>query len=478
MNGERTHRIYTPAISLCLPRGPSPLPGEFLGSWVARAAVMNGYEPRYLAAWLRTGKHTHQWFLFPIHQVLTRLAKASGVDDRELELMAFSQDLELCEYPFVHQKDAGNWIIPVPNHESARPSLTQLCPDCLSTDRIPYLRKDWRYAFITHCPLHRTRMLSQCPDCGRAINPFEEVHQDLIRYQASLFLRCPCCGYHLGGFTQTYVQTESPSVMGSIHLSQVILRGQREGWVTFSDRVQIPTSLFLLGLRIILRLLGSRFGLEFRMWLEHHAHLEPVPAGTGIDPYFMRFEDLPSSRRVRLLALLDWLLEDWPTRWLEGVQATRLWGSFVLEQRRRKLPFWLASVCSDPLLRLNLPLARWSSPVHQYEGGKSIAKPRIGLGSDSYDRLGFVDEHREWWSDLPQMALAMRDLGMYMPEKSLLHIQKMCRKHLMVIQDHKRAGSPPTRKGALYGHLQRRVMHRRFLKALKVVLRKLLQLDA
>ena len=38
---------------------------------------------------------------------------ASGIGDRELELMSFNQEIELCEYPFAHRKDAGNWIIPV-----------------------------------------------------------------------------------------------------------------------------------------------------------------------------------------------------------------------------------------------------------------------------------------------------------------------------------------------------------------------------
>ena len=460
----------------CLPNVPEPESGELFGSWVARVAVANGYDPSSLARWARYGSKSPNWLLMTPHSMVDQLAAATGMESSRLSALTFDPELESCTYPFAHSKDAGNWLIPLPDLEANRPSLTQICPDCLTSDRIPFLRKNWRFAFLTHCPIHRSPLLESCPDCDCALNLYEPTRQDVIRFQVGLFQRCPMCGFHLSGLSRAWAQTEPPSVQRAIHSTQQILQSLRDGWTSLPNGMDLPSHLFLPGLRILLRLLGSRFGLELRMVLEHAAQLEPFHRDLDRPVYFMNFESLPGPERVRLLALLDWIVEDWPGRWLEACSATRLRGSFVLEQKLSQVPFWLATTFCDPLLRLNHPKIASYENTSRFSG-RGYGQPEVGLKANTFDRLAFITERTIWWNDLPQMALAMRDLGLYSPDQSLPQIESACRKYLTDIQNHQSFKHSGRRALRLSGYLMRRTMHRRLLLVLKRSLVVLLGLE-
>lgn len=58
-----------------------------------------------------------------------------------------------------------------------------VCPACLTEE--VYLRHFWEHAYVTACPVHRTRLIDRCQACGDVLSP----HRERIE-------QCPC-GYDL-----------------------------------------------------------------------------------------------------------------------------------------------------------------------------------------------------------------------------------------------------------------------------------------
>ena len=82
---------------------------------------------------------------------LERLSKSLGIALSVLESMAPSTDPSL----------------PVLRRSHTRPTTEAVCPRCLA--EASYSRQLWSHAFATACPLHESRLLDQCQQCGNGI---------------------------------------------------------------------------------------------------------------------------------------------------------------------------------------------------------------------------------------------------------------------------------------------------------------------
>lgn len=80
-------------------------------------------------------------------------------------------------------------------------SSIKFCPKCLKEDKVPYFRKNWKFAFSTACIKHNCFLRNVCPKCKVKI-------EILKMYQNKLSdVYCHSCGYNLKKSTVQYIST-------------------------------------------------------------------------------------------------------------------------------------------------------------------------------------------------------------------------------------------------------------------------------
>ena len=78
-----------------------------------------------------------------------------------------------------------------PTTRTRRSGGTQLCPACLSEDRPPYIRAQWRLAWHTACAVHECVLHDCCPECGSLVM----AHR--LQGDATHVAVCATCGTDL-----------------------------------------------------------------------------------------------------------------------------------------------------------------------------------------------------------------------------------------------------------------------------------------
>lgn len=152
---------------------------ELLSSWLVRMALRFGCDPLVL-----TGEVFDKWRIWTmdtdrVHEAdrLKRLSELSGItvpDFQNASLYSIASQIHGQEPP-----DAvWPWILSLGARNTKRKGGLQYCPTCLSTDKHPYFRKQWRYAWHTGCEVHHCSLLDRCPHCHSPIEPHRLLAED------------------------------------------------------------------------------------------------------------------------------------------------------------------------------------------------------------------------------------------------------------------------------------------------------------
>lgn len=178
---------------------PPPLDDEWIGSWLVRLAEANVLSLKKVLALLGISSPD----LVPDQGALQRLAVATYLTPEQIAPMVLLPEQVL--------KTIGS------NRTSgSRPFLgvkfLQLCPACLATDPVPYVRKTWLLATSVTCDLHGGPLLDRCLHCQRHLQVFRTYrpkHQKLrlltLHYSSSDLRQCPVCG---GSLTSASTQLQ------------------------------------------------------------------------------------------------------------------------------------------------------------------------------------------------------------------------------------------------------------------------------
>ena len=123
------------------------------------------------------------------------------------------------------------------------------------------------------------------------------------------------------------------------------------------------------------------------------------------------------QRRV-LMAVTAWLLEEWPHRFVSVCKEAKVWSNQIKQDRRDRTPFWLDKVIDE---HLKIQHAKWrdSAPkgtkraVDSYTRlGRLALSPRL---ADRARKILFIRDHMDLISDLPRLAVTMREAKLYSP---------------------------------------------------------------
>jgi hypothetical protein len=125
------------------------------------------------ASWLARTCQLHCFSFNFIFQAL-RLTPPKDADivayDKLFRRFAYSSNM-----PPSHLSGISKWFEPLVSsgksgqavHKEINKSpYTHFCPHCLSKDKIPHWRPQWRLKFWQVCPEHQCKMVDECPECG------------------------------------------------------------------------------------------------------------------------------------------------------------------------------------------------------------------------------------------------------------------------------------------------------------------------
>lgn len=219
-------------------------------------------------------------------------------------------------------------------HRVRRHAGMQFCPARLQSDAVPYYRRYWRLAFYVVCHRHRCLLSDRCPACSQPVAFHRHgIGRQRVGHGYSLAY-CSACG---ADFRLTRV--EDPG-----HISTGLQGLGLLSMASLQHSMALPCAVpFFKGLHCLVSILMGRHGSRLRREITDRT-------GLAIEGAKHEFELLSFTERARLMTAVYWLLEQWPTRFIQICSAAGLTRS-RLSAYPSALPYWLASVAEQCLDR-------------------------------------------------------------------------------------------------------------------------------
>lgn len=243
-----------------------------------------------------------------------------------------------------HAKRAARWILPQRKDGSARRrgEWTQACLYCLATDRIPYFRLHWRFAFVTECVVHRVEMVSVCPRCSAPLD-FPAMDRGHPRPERLWPLStCPVCGVDW----RIYANRLRASDGDSLRLHGNLMRAIVRGWFVLAGN-PVWTGSLLDGVYHLVRSLRTP-KVAVRL-----AAIMPLESGAALSawtPTRIPFESLPLAERRVLMRFVSVALRAWPDSFVDLAERCTLRMS-LLHASKTRPPYWLDRIVQERLDR-------------------------------------------------------------------------------------------------------------------------------
>ena len=293
-----------------------PFHDELLSSWLSRVALANA--PKAHTFCHLVWPHLEIWtrdidVLAPevlIREMSSRTATCL-LKARRTGLISFEG---IVMENFI-QNGRNRWIMPLGIYHRKRTRFgMQWCPLCLGTDPQPYLRKHWRFAFVSSCPKHNIILADRCHQCSSPILP----------YKMSL-IECHKCGENL---------SKHPVVLGdklAIAKEKMLINFSYSGATWLSCPTEYIHSIaFFDTLRRLMQLIA--FGKHSaQMRLEIFRRYGGLNTNMVPDPDRHDVELMSVCDRHNLSALTARILEKWPYRFIDVCQVCSIWASEILK---------------------------------------------------------------------------------------------------------------------------------------------------
>lgn len=245
-------------------------------------------------------------------------------------------------------KGQTSWIIPSVTYLSLQNKKFNVgmpyCPECLHADAKPYYRKVWRYAFHPICPLHRIPLSDTCPHCNEPYSHMQPVTSKVQALKDVPIIDCWSCGKDV-----TEVGSAPPLDEGllvqTLAIQNKILAGINKGAFDVPGFGYVHSKSYLDAMHYIIDTLTTGKHTSDR--------LRYVCEKTGIDfkthqPNPIHdIEHLQAKDRATLLCLAQWLMEEWPTRFVPYINSANIIFSNLFE--RIDLSYWLYATALQEL---------------------------------------------------------------------------------------------------------------------------------
>lgn len=275
--------------------------GEILSAYLSRAAFAHGstqgcfYGLHLGDPWFWT-RDIDRGVAQRHHASLCVHAGISTSDLIEMTLRPWIAVLTPKHYASDRYPAVVPWINAVSIYQTRRRyHALQYCPECLHRDGI--VKREWRLSFVTHCPTHKLPLFDACQNCGAPFVPHR-----------SLGMIVRCCECHMPLYRVKQAKpAQIPQILAAelqpilFDTLKMAMRGSREA----ADDLH--------ALRTIASLIQT---IEQR----RTPHLPFPPSRHTTEPLRMRLEFGRIDQRVRTMANLYAILENWPT-FIKGIAS-------------------------------------------------------------------------------------------------------------------------------------------------------------
>lgn len=314
-----------------LPRIAKPKEGELFSSWLFRLATIN-----------LTKSHTFCRFHLPGQNIwnrdidrlvpdimIERLALLTEIPFQTLyQLTLRSYEKEVFEY--CNNNTKQKWVLTLGvYHRTWKNRGLQFCPSCLTKDHEPYFRKSWRLGLFVACTKCQTLLHDCCPICNSPITFFRSDIGFKTSIAPNEITTCSQCGFDIRK------SPRYPPIIGTIgfqtKINKIIETGR---WYDTH-----PSFEYFDALYHVLKFVRSK-SLHFRSFtqlIEEYENLRVSHLAQDRD-----FEKITTIEREHLLRIASWILEDWPTRFIDLCKASKLTTSIVLKDNPSLPPWFIA----------------------------------------------------------------------------------------------------------------------------------------
>jgi hypothetical protein len=273
-----------------LPQGrllaaPVSSPGESLASWVQQVCGAHQYSFQRLTDISRIRPVGSDW--------------DAGVTSSEwarLEAMADLPDV-CAEALFSFNVLEG--MLPRQRHllyESAKPR-SRWCAICLSTDRIPYLRWEWRLAAVMRCSIHDVTLDEKCPWC----NGFLNLHRALLVGGGAAagvpdLSICGHCGMSL--LDMGFKAPEDSPTDSSHQLMKELLDGLRQAYQSDTKQLTLDFNRYreIVAPPTQWRSKSKVGWFSAPMWVDMRIRRLPVPENPSFTLGKVNFAEVPAQK--------------------------------------------------------------------------------------------------------------------------------------------------------------------------------------
>lgn len=314
---------------------PLPFADESLSSWRQRSGIENGFRVFPRPPGIRTRTDVD---LLPNMEELKWLSDELALSPesiRSLTLEAIGDG--------VHKVFAATsrrpWVLPCTTTRAVTAGGV-CCPKCLSEDPIPYFRLIWRFAFLTHCPIHGCLMVERCQNCGSPVWPANM--RSLLSKRPSSFGACQICGADfqilLGEGDECHRLSRALTKCAT---EKVIPRGvlQNATAPEFFGALWCLCQLFLR---------KSTHHLTHRIAVNGTAVLLP-------DGLESKLESSSIAARTYAISKAFWLLEEWPKNFIDGTKMANLC-KYHFAATWKHQPSWLSETIENQLSKRTMGL--------------------------------------------------------------------------------------------------------------------------
>lgn len=345
------------------PVHPQPLPDELLSSWMIRIAKSNGFKVHNFYAhffgrereiWTRDIDHCAPEWL--IHG----LAKFTGISNQRISAMGL-RAFESLVFERFNEVGGTKFLLPLSVfHRTRRAYGQQYCPMCLSEDRVPYFRRNWRLALFVICSKHGVLLEDRCSKCNMPVVPHRADMASRSGFPGYTSMSiCVFCGTSL-------IRPSSTVAPHDLEMQRYFEQILSDGYVKINDATHVYSHLYFEGLRILM--VGqSKFNV--------------------VDTNRTYFERASIEHRLIQLRAATNILIDWPDRFLNFCASVKAPYS-VFRRDNVQIPYWLASVLRGHVFNAYAPVSILEMnsilQVAERDGNTSIrTKIRLMSGRDA-----------------------------------------------------------------------------------------------
>lgn len=340
---DTSFNLLTHVDPLLLPAYSKPLPDELLSSWLARMSQDHGlyiYEFCQLC-WPKMAIFERDIDRNIKDEAIHAIALRTNCSFEEVKATSIRHfEYTLYDPSNKNYNVRTKWVLPI-GRESFKHKKKGLmfCPSCLQQDtETPYYRKKWRLALTFVCMACGCYLYDCCPWCGSPICFFRNSIGLSNQACFKNWVTCSNCKRDLRDADIEKAPDQIIEVQKRLY--DIMEFG-------FNNRIVYPIQYFdVLGLMVKILISYRPRVQSLRKELFQQLKI----------PFFTlqcnkpKFEALEYSKRIQVITVAYWLLENWPERFLFYCKKHGLSSTDVLP-RFKNAPFWYEDIILEEIYR-------------------------------------------------------------------------------------------------------------------------------